>query len=398
VKKSLVTLFLFCSAGAAAWAAEESENKAPWLFQSPTEQQRIVPMQPAASGTLRDFGISSTSGNKAPWMDEAKKRFQQSVPTAEADPGEMDFDMQVFISTGMPDGVLRHLFKQALEQEPGKIRFVVRGFEPQKLGALLSKLRKLLPDPYSDDVVVEIDPNAFRTYGVTAVPVYLVKDGEKWFEVRGAASLETARKSAKRRGSYTAGELYSIAEPDILTVVEERAKNYDWQPVLDRARSRITKNLKPGFDLPTTSKDATSYVVPTFTAPHDIKSPGRDGKSEITMAKAGQTFNLLDFTRLQAPVIVFDGGDERQVRLVQSWIKRVEFKSADLFVVGTTMESKDGKTLVTTELAKKLKRPVLPMMKRLNERFGVEAVPAIVEQEGTRLRVRYFDPQTNKGK
>ena len=230
------------------------------------------------------------------------------------------------------------------------------------------------------------------------MPVYLVKDGEKWFEVRGAASLETARKSAKRRGSYTAGELYSIAEPDILTVVEERAKNYDWQPVLDRARSRITKNLKPGFDLPTTSKDATSYVVPTFTAPHDIKSPGRDGKSEITMAKAGQTFNLLDFTRLQAPVIVFDGGDERQVRLVQSWIKRVEFKSADLFVVGTTMESKDGKTLVTTELAKKLKRPVLPMMKRLNERFGVEAVPAIVEQEGTRLRVRYFDPQTNKGK
>ena len=31
------------------------------------------------------------------------------------------------------------------------------------------------------------------------------------------------------------------------------------------------------------------------------------------------------------------------------------------------------------------------MLQRLAERFGVESVPAIVEQEGRNLRIRYFD-------
>lgn len=33
---------------------------------------------------------------------------------------EMDFEMQVFISEGMPEGVLRQLFKQALDDKPEK--------------------------------------------------------------------------------------------------------------------------------------------------------------------------------------------------------------------------------------------------------------------------------------
>lgn len=351
-------------------------------------------------GSLRDFLMQP--GQKADWMEEAKQRLQSKAPQSEASrkAPEQDFDMQVFISTGMPEGVLRQLFKQALAKDPKRIRFVVRGFEPQKVGALLSKLRHLLPDPYSDDVIVEVDPNAFRAYAVDAVPVYLVKDKEKskWFEIRGTVSLDLAQDFVRRGGSYNAGDLYPIAEPDILAVIEERARKYDWEPAMKRAQARAAQNLRPTFDLPTSSRNATAYFTPTFTAPHDINSPGRDGKGEVLIARAGQTFALLDYTRLQVPVVVFDATDPRQLRMVRQWIQRPEYKGADVFVVGSNAVPRDAKKSVASDLQQLLKRPVFPMPRRLAERFGVEAVPAIVEQEGRNLRIRYFDAASEAAK
>jgi len=388
----LVLLFL-CSSSI-AWSADQAETRAPWLNNLPSasQQTKIAPQQPAL-GSMRDFLMQS--GQKAGWMDEAKQRLQSHAAQSEASrrAPEQDFDMQVFISAGMPEGVLRQLFKQALARDPKRIRFVVRGFEPQKVGALLSKLRRLLPDPYSDDVIVEVDPNAFRAYAVDAVPVYLVKDKEKskWFEIRGTASLELAQEFAHRGGSYNAGDLYPIAEPDILAVIEERARKYDWEPAMKRAQARAAQNLRPTFDLPTSSRNATAYFTPSFTAPHDITSPGQQGKGEVVLARGGQTFALLDYTRLQVPVLVFDATDPRQVRMVRRWIERPEYKGADLFVVGSGAPARDSKTTVTSDLQQSLRRPVFPMPRRLAERFGVDAVPAIVEQEGQRLRIRYFD-------
>ena len=104
----------------------------------------------------------------------------QVSPEGETATNALDFDVQIFISSGMPEGVLRSLFRQALDEGAKRVRFVVRGFEPQKVGELLKKLRMLLPDPYKDDVLVEVDPNAFRAYNVTEVPVYLVKNKDKW--------------------------------------------------------------------------------------------------------------------------------------------------------------------------------------------------------------------------
>lgn len=392
MKQFLVLLFL-CSSSI-AWSADQAETRAPWLNNLPSasQQTKIAPQQPAL-GSMRDFLMQS--GQKAGWMDEAKQRLQSHAAQSEASrrAPEQDFDMQVFISAGMPEGVLRQLFKQALARDPKRIRFVVRGFEPQKVGALLSKLRRLLPDPYSDDVIVEVDPNAFRAYAVDAVPVYLVKDKEKskWFEIRGTASLELAQEFAHRGGSYNAGDLYPIAEPDILAVIEERARKYDWEPAMKRAQARAAQNLRPTFDLPTSSRNATAYFTPSFTAPHDITSPGQQGKGEVVLARGGQTFALLDYTRLQVPVLVFDATDPRQVRMVRRWIERPEYKGADLFVVGSGAPARDSKTTVTSDLQQSLRRPVFPMPRRLAERFGVDAVPAIVEQEGQRLRIRYFD-------
>jgi conjugal transfer pilus assembly protein TraW len=116
------------------------------------------------------------------------------------------------------------------------------------------------------------------------------------------------------------------------------------------------------------------------------------------IARAGQTFALLDYTRLQVPVLVFDATDPRQLSMVRQWIQRPEYKGADVFVVGSNAVARDTTTPVSADLQHLLKRPVFPMPRRLAERFGVDAVPAIVEQEGRNLRIRYFDAASGHAK
>lgn len=392
MKQSLVRLILCCNAVlATAGAFAGVEQSAPWL-QREDITKKPEPLRTAPARNLSDF--TRLAPNQQPWMlEDMLDRIREASPVGEKDTTAQDFDMQVFISAGMPDGVLRSLFAQAMEFPAGRVRFVVRGFTPQKLGVLISRLRGLFPEPTTEHISLEIDPNAFRAYEVESVPVYLVKDGEKWFETMGAQSLFAAKENVKERGKKQHGELYAIAEPDMLSVIEDRVKNYDWEPVMARAQARAAQNLKPGFDLPTATQDTTSYFVPTFKVPYDITSPGRDGKGQILLAKGGSVINLLEHTRLQVPVIVFDPSDQRQARMVKSWLTKPEYANADLFVVGFNLQALDAKTPVTVEIARSYKRPVFPWLAKLNERFGVQSVPSIVQQEGQRLRINTFKPE-----
>jgi len=396
VKHSWATLFL-CSSLPLIAASQGPGSTAPWVGNVTPEPAQIQ-FQAPAQGTLRDYGIQSApSEAPLPWVQDLRDGAMRSIAEErETASKEIDFDVQIFISSGMPEGVLRSLFKQALDEGGKRVRFVVRGFEPQKVGELLKKLRMLLPDPYKDDVLVEVDPNAFRAYEVKEVPVYLVKNKEKWYAINGTVSIDGARERVKEGGNYTSGELYAITEPDILSIIEDRASKYDWETSFARARERAAVNLKPHFDLPTVIQDSTDYFTPTFTVPEDVTGPGPDGKGTVVLGRAGQVINLLQHTTLQVPVIAFDATDPNQVRLVQSWVTRPEYRNADLFIVGSSVETPAG-TVVMEEIGRKLKRPVFPMFKRLGERFGVQAVPAIIEQEGDRLRIRYFNPQNKKG-
>lgn len=101
MKRFLVLLSL-CSSSF-AWCADQVESRAPWLNNLPpaTEAAAIAPQQPAM-GSLRDFLMQPAQ--KAEWIDEAKERLQSKAPRSEASRSapEQDFDIQVFISTGMP--------------------------------------------------------------------------------------------------------------------------------------------------------------------------------------------------------------------------------------------------------------------------------------------------------
>jgi len=393
-----VLLILSYSLGQVFAQETASFDRMPWV-DNPEIYAPATPPQDFEHQTPRDLtgfkpmasqGQGSSFQNSS-FEDIARQSTERYKKTSPSGSGEdIGFDIQIFISAGMPEGVLRHLFKQALEYPQGKVRFVVRGFEPQRLGQLIGKLRSLFPEPTDDRLVIEVDPNAFRDYGVDAVPVYLVREKDKWFEVRGAVSIAGAEENVRKKGSLVCGDLYAISEPDILAVIEERAKNYDWRPAMDRARARLEANLARTFDLPTVTRSEEAFFTPNFTVPQNIVIPGYNGNPEMVVARAGDSFNVLDFTRLQAPIIVFDQSDPRQIKMVKNWLEG-PYAHADVFVVGGMPASSDKPPQVL--LAEQFKRPVYPWFGRMTDRFGVRAVPAIVDQVGKQLRIRYVEPK-----
>lgn len=386
IRRFAATLILCSSAGGIA--AETSLTRLPWADRNDLVPSN-TPMSTQPPADLPGFQLAPAQSSS--WMEEATDRYREQSPQASVP--LLDYDMQVFISTGIPDGALREMLNQALMEEPGRVRFVLRGFEPQQLGPLIGKIRKLFENIEEDRLVVEIDPEAFRTYQVEAVPVYLVREEGKWFEVQGMISLEGARENVRRRGPLVVGELYPIAEPDILSIIEQRAQDYDWSSALNRAQSRMTQNIAPTFDLPTVTQNHEEFFTPTFTVPHDIVIPAQGGQPEHVLAYGGQSFNVLDYTNLQVPIIVFDASDSRQVQMVQHWVRN-RYSSADLFVLNAD-KSTDG-TPSQISLAKQFGRPVYPWFGRMTDRFGVRAVPAIVEQSDKKLRISYVRPSFQK--
>lgn len=356
----------------------------PWLDQ---EMPAKAPIDPSKNHrTLDDFFLPETP-RSVNWGDQAVGRFKQGMP--ETGETRADYDLHVFISKSMPEGALRLMFQQAKDLPPGRVRFVLRGFEPQQVGPLISHFRRLFPDPLTDDFIIEIDPVHFRDYNIDTVPAYLVKDQDKWFQARGMASLHGVIENVRRRGPKMLGETYPVEEPDVLAIIEDRAKKFDWQSATKRAKERMARNLSPKFDLPTVLEDAETFFRPVFKVPHDIEVPATDKNPRTLLAAAGTEIRILDHTRLQVPIIVIDANDARQVAMLQRW-QQGPLAKADVFVVGGYQ---DGQTEPNfSELSKQMKKVVYPWQNRMSERFGVQAVPAVVEQVGDQLRIRYVKP------
>lgn len=323
-------------------------------------------------------------------ISERLKSVQGSLANIhEKDPYE-DAQMIVFISTSMPEGALRELFRQAsLLDNPASVHFVVRGFEPQKFGQLIYRLRRLTPDPEKDLVVMEVDPTLFQRYKVEAVPTYLVKNEGAWYEVRGAISLEGAKENVKRKGPLVVGQLWPIKEPDLLEVMRAQWDKIDWQAELAKAQKRALVQMSQSAKLPVSERDRIEYFTPTFTVPHDIVIPAHDAQPMRVLAKQGQVINILDHTSLQIPLIVLDPTSPWQVNIARQWA--AQYPNADIFYANVTQPINEMPAQVA--VAQQFGHRAFPWVSRMSERFGVQFVPALVTQEGKRLRIEYRRPR-----
>ena len=177
----------------------------------------------------------------------------------------------------------------------------------------------------------------------------------------------------------TLGPTYEIAEPHLLAFIErrlrEKERSGELQRLAEAARARGIDTVRqppPVEGLRTTERPRTFYVDPSFTLDRNITDPqGR------LMFAAGTRKNPLEVVSLSRHLLFFDARDPRQVKHARELSGRYAGRIKPILTGGSYLD-----------LMKAWRVPVYyDQSGTLTRRFGIRQVPALVSQDGLRLRI-----------
>ena len=175
------------------------------------------------------------------------------------------------------------------------------------------------------------------------------------------------------------GPTYPISEANLLDFITQRLREKQASGELARlqeqARERgiqAVRQPQPVAGLRTTQKPRTFYFDPSFTLDRNILDP-----QGHLMFAAGSRHNPLDVVSLSRHLLFFDARDARQVRRARELIQHYRGQVKAILTAGSYLD-----------LMKAWRTPVYyDQQGVLTRRLGIAQVPALVSQEGKRLRV-----------
>ncbi len=197
-----------------------------------------------------------------------------------------------------------------------------------------------------------------------------------------AASFHMSPVAAAEERETVIGPTYEIREPDILEEILAKLRQKEKSGELlrlqkeaaERAKARIL-NPPPVAGITTAKRNRVTYYDPTVVAHEDITSP--DGRIVVPR---GTRANPLDMQDFGDPMLFFDARDNRQVKKALALVNR--FKGAIMPVL-------TGGSFV--DLTKEWRRKVYyDQTGFITQKLGITHVPALVTQEGNRLRIEEF--------
>lgn len=166
------------------------------------------------------------------------------------------------------------------------------------------------------------------------------------------------------------GQTFPIAEPDTLREIQERAAKVDWESV----RTKIMKHPSAfvSAPLPIADHEVTRYFDPTYVLPRDIT----DGHGKVLFA-AGSRVNVYQRIKDPARTIVI-----ADLPAHYRWLQEVaKPQEGDRILLA-------GGNVVDARARTHLELYLLDA--RFIERFGLQHVPSIVQQDGTQLKVHEY--------
>jgi conjugal transfer pilus assembly protein TraW len=175
------------------------------------------------------------------------------------------------------------------------------------------------------------------------------------------------------------GPTFEINEPHLLQMIEQRLREKERSGELGRleaeARERgiaTVKNPPPVTGLRATETVRTFYFDPSFTLDRNILGP----QGELLFA-AGTRKNPLEVVSLSRHLLFFDARDPRQVGRARQLITVYQGRVKPILVGGSYLD-----------LMQSWHVPVYyDQQGLLTRRLGITQVPALVSQEGLRLRI-----------
>lgn len=372
----------FCLANALLVASVNAEDE--WLSRS----QRILN---ALDGQAKPAWL-----NNNPYQSEANRqalelmRNSNAMQSISASSNPLDKTViphsgkplkVVFVSFSLGDTTLKGIFEEASGQDDALLVF--RGPKPgQKLPGLFADLKRLLKDIDPVPNIV-IDPVRFQKWAVTSVPAIVVESHDKaLLQVKGVSSLTWLNdkfKAGVTDDLGRLGEVYDIAEIDLLEEIKRRMAAIDWRQKQQQAIARFWDQQR--FEvLPVALEDRERVIDMTITAPRNLTAPNGQ-----LIVRAGQTVNPLDNMPFGLCLIVFDATETSQVQWVHQ--SSCQDKKARVMYLTTSVSRQDGwnglKALETS-----LNSSVYLLTPDVRSRFQLQHVPSLVEQTGNRLVVR----------
>lgn len=221
--------------------------------------------------------------------------------------------------------------------------------------------------------------------------------------------------TAKAADLGTHGHTFEIQEPDLLKQLEDKLHRLEKEGTLARYNETLIEKAKKAIHMPQpivgitkATRARTFYYDPSISVPYDLKD--HEGR---VFQKAGTKINPLKFRSLSSPLIFIDGKDEAQVSWTQkTYLNPNQGSDQDLdrgldggldplpkiiLTSGSPFElmeqwnslSKNplsGNQLVGNQLVEN--QPVyFDQTGKLTKKLGIKHVPAVVTQEGLKLKV-----------
>ncbi len=180
------------------------------------------------------------------------------------------------------------------------------------------------------------------------------------------------------------GPTYDILEADLLEVILARLERMQESGELARKqndyRDRVVASLEKPRPVPNLQATATArrfFIDPTWVLERDI----RQADGTILFAR-GVRINPLDHVSLRHRLVFFDGRDRRQVAFARQRLQAPAGGAKPILVAGEPLR-----------LMRAWKRPVFyDQGGSLTRRLGIRQLPAVVSQDGRRLRVDEVRP------
>ena len=177
----------------------------------------------------------------------------------------------------------------------------------------------------------------------------------------------------------TLGPTYGIAEPHLLELIAQRLRDKqrsgELQRLMQEAQARGVESVKspaPVAGLRTTRTARSYYVDPSFTLERNIV----DAEGRL-LFPAGTRKNPLEVVSMSKRLLFFDARDRRQVAQARELIARYDGKVKPILTAGSYLD-----------LMQTWQVPVyFDQQGTLTRRLGIGQVPALVSQEGLKLRI-----------
>lgn len=175
------------------------------------------------------------------------------------------------------------------------------------------------------------------------------------------------------------GSTYEISEPHLLKMIEQRLREKErtgeLQHLEEEAKARgieTVTNPQPVAGIRTTQTARTFYLDPSFTLDRNIL----DAQGRL-LFPVGTRKNPLEIVSLSKHLLFFDARDHRQVNRARELLTSYQGRVKPILTGGSYLD-----------LMKSWRIPVYyDQQGLLTRRFGIHQVPALVSQEGQRLRI-----------